>query len=152
MLNSLTLHSSVIWLLDAGSVLWLGLINSECSIVASVAETTLTICCVVSGWWVQCHVLCQQWCCACWRWWNTESYEACCCTRDTQLGSVNFSCWKFLWIFKILKWRCWLGSRKGIRPVKYWVVGCWCGYLSGVRCRLAYGPADATATYCLLLP
>ena len=26
------------------------------------------------------------------------------------------------------------------------MVGCWCGYLSGVRCRLAYGPADATAT------
>jgi len=24
-------------------------------------------------------------------------------------------------------------------------------YLSGVRCRLAYGPADATATHCLLL-
>ena len=25
-------------------------------------------------------------------------------------------------------------------------MGCWCGYLSGVRCRLfAYGPADATA-------
>ena len=48
-------------------------------------------------------------------------------------------------------WRCWLGSRKGIRPVKNWVVGCWCGYLSGARCRLAYGPADATATHCLLL-
>ena len=48
-------------------------------------------------------------------------------------------------------WRCWLGSRKGIRPVKNWVVGCWHVYLSGVRCRLAYGPADATATYCLLL-
>ena len=32
-----------------------------------------------------------------------------------------------------------------------WVVGCWHGYLSGVRCRLAYGPADATATHCLLL-
>jgi len=48
-------------------------------------------------------------------------------------------------------WRCWLGSRKGIRPVKNWVVGSWRGYLSGVRCRLAYGPADATATYCLLL-
>jgi len=71
-------------------------------LLPSVAETTLTICCVVLGWWVQCHVLCQQWCCACWRWWNTESYEACCCTRDTQLGSVNFSCWKFLWFFKIL--------------------------------------------------
>ena len=36
-------------------------------------------------------------------------------------------------------WRCWLGSRKGIRPVKNWVVGCWHGYLSGARCRLAYG-------------
>ena len=28
-------------------------------------------------------------------------------------------------------WHCWLGSRKGILPVKNWVVGCWCGYLSG---------------------
>jgi len=35
-------------------------------------------------------------------------------------------------------WRCWLGCRKGIRPVKNWVVRCWCGYLSGVRCRLAH--------------
>ena len=30
-------------------------------------------------------------------------------------------------------------------------VGCWCGCLSGARCRLAYSPADATATHCLLL-
>jgi len=30
---------------------------------------------------------------------------------------------------------------------KNWVFGCWCGYLSGVSCRLfAYGPADATAS------
>jgi len=29
---------------------------------------------------------------------------------------------------------------------KKWVMGCWCGYLPGLRCRLfAYGPADATA-------
>ena len=48
-------------------------------------------------------------------------------------------------------WHCWLGGRKGIRPVKNWVVGCWRSYLSGARCRLAYGPADATATHCLLL-
>ena len=34
---------------------------------------------------------------------------------------------------------------------KWWVVGCWHGYLSGARCRLACGPADATATHCLLL-
>ena len=47
-------------------------------------------------------------------------------------------------------WRCWLGSRKGIRPVKnFWVVGYWRGYLSGARCRLAYGPADATASHSL---
>ena len=29
-----------------------------------------------------------------------------------------------------------------MRPVKNWVVGCWHGYLSGARCRLAYGPVD----------
>jgi len=34
-------------------------------------------------------------------------------------------------------WCCWLGGRKGIRPVKTWVMGCWHGYLSGARCRLA---------------
>ena len=51
----------------------------------------------------------------------------------------------------LVLWRCWLGGRKGIRPVKNWVVGCWCGYLSGATCRLAYGPADATATHCILL-
>ena len=32
--------------------------------------------------------------------------------------------------------RCWLGDRKGIRPVKNWVVGYWRGYLSGATCRL----------------
>jgi len=45
-------------------------------------------------------------------------------------------------------WRCQLGGRKGIRPVKNWVMGCWHGYLA--RCRFAYGPADTTATHCLL--
>jgi len=27
----------------------------------------------------------------------------------------------------------------------------WLGSMSGARCRLAYGPADATATHCFLL-
>ena len=40
------------------------------------------------------------------------------------------------WVLSVL-WHCWLGGRKGIRPVKNWVVRCWHGYLSGVRCRLA---------------
>jgi len=43
-------------------------------------------------------------------------------------------------------WRCWLGVRKSIRPIKNWVTRCWHGYLSGARYRwFAYGPADATA-------
>ena len=48
-------------------------------------------------------------------------------------------------------WCCWLGGRKGIRPLKNWVVRCWHGYLSAARCRLAYGPDDATATHCLCI-
>ena len=41
-----------------------------------------------------------------------------------------------------------VGGRKGIQPVKkYGVMRCWCGYLSGARCKwFAYGSADATAT------
>ena len=31
-------------------------------------------------------------------------------------------------------WRCWLGGKKGIQPVKNWVVGCWRGCLSVLRC------------------
>jgi len=70
--------------------------------------------------------------------------------------SVKYSFW--FWFLNILLyfvyglpsvlWQCWLGDRKGIRPVKNWVVGCWHGCLSGARCRLASGPTDATATHC----
>ena len=44
-----------------------------------------------------------------------------------------------------------VGRQEAHLACKNWVVGCWCGCLSGVRCRLAYGPADATASHCLLL-
>ena len=66
---------------------------------------------------------------------------------ELALGGLNFISrggWQVLW-------RYWLGGRKGIRPVKNRVVGYWRGYLSGAWCRLAHGPADATATHCLLL-
>jgi len=43
------------------------------------------------------------------------------------------------------------GRASRLPPVKNWVVGCWHGYLCGARCRLAYGPVDATVTHCLLL-
>jgi len=31
--------------------------------------------------------------------------------------------------FPSVLWHCWLGGRKGIRPVKNWVMGCWHGCL-----------------------
>ena len=38
------------------------------------------------------------------------------------------------------------GCRKSIRTIKNGVMRCWCGYLSGAKCKwFAYGPADATA-------
>ena len=69
------------------------------------------------------------------------------CAFNSSLDNV----YKVTVLLPSVLWCCWLGSRKGIWPVKNWVVGCWHGYLSGVRCRLAYGPADATATHCFLL-
>jgi len=42
-----------------------------------------------------------------------------------------------------------VGRQEGHPACKNRVVGCWRGYLFGARCRLAYGPADATATHCL---
>jgi len=44
-----------------------------------------------------------------------------------------------------------VGRQEGHPACKKRVVGCWHGCLFGARCRLAYGPADATATHCLLL-
>jgi len=44
-----------------------------------------------------------------------------------------------------------VGRQEGHPACKNWVMGCWRGYLSWARCRLAYGPADATATHHLLL-
>jgi len=44
-------------------------------------------------------------------------------------------------------WHCWLGIRKSIWLIKNWVMRCWCGYLSGVRCKwFAYGPGDDNGT------
>jgi len=42
-----------------------------------------------------------------------------------------------------------VGRQEGHPACKKLSGGCWCGYLSGARCRLAYGPADTTATHCL---
>ena len=36
-----------------------------------------------------------------------------------------------------------VGRQEGHPACKNWVAGCWRGYLSGARCRLAYGPAES---------
>jgi len=41
--------------------------------------------------------------------------------------------------------------QEGYPVCKNLVVGCCHGYMYGVRCILAYSPAYATATHCLLL-
>jgi len=39
-----------------------------------------------------------------------------------------------------------VGHQEEHPACKHWLMGCWCGCLSGARCRLfAYGPADDTA-------
>ena len=43
------------------------------------------------------------------------------------------------------------GQQEGHPACKKLSGGVLRGYLSGARCRLVYGPADATATHCLLL-
>jgi len=80
--------------------------------------------------------------------------RVCVCTNRKEIERFYIHCTKTIMLKNELPsvlWRCWLGGRKGIRPVKNWVVGCWLGYLAGARCRLAYGPADATVTHYLLL-
>jgi len=73
-----------------------------------------------------------------------------CMDHDRSTGEVR-DINLFLYSIYSVLWRCWLGGRKGTQLVKNWAVGCWHGYLSAARCRLACGPADATATHCLLL-
>jgi len=45
-------------------------------------------------------------------------------------SDINFTVFKqtampFSIMVSSVLWRCWLGSRKSIRPVKNWVMGCW---------------------------
>jgi len=46
---------------------------------------------------------------------------------------ILYITWAFcvLLVLPSVLWCCWLGGRKGIRPVKNWVMGCWLGYLLG---------------------
>jgi len=73
------------------------------------------------------------------------------------LAFVNYLLEKH-WLFRLFfKFRSFsvltllVGWQEGHPACKNWVVGCWRGYLSGVRCKCAYGSADTTATHYLLL-
>ena len=78
-------------------------------------------------------------------WLTTEADDQSSLMQDVKMKVYIAVTCVFLWLPSVL-WRCWLGGRKGIWPVKNRVVRYWHGYLSGARCKLAYGPADATAT------
>ena len=71
---------------------------------------------------------------------HCSAYQA-----SSENNSIAFSALAFSALTLLVR------RQEGHPACKNWVVGCWCGYLSGARCRLAYGPADATATHCLLL-
>jgi len=51
-------------------------------------------------------------------------------------GSACYVCIAFSALTLLVGWQ------EGHPACKKRVVGCWRGYLSGARCRLAYGPAD----------
>jgi len=95
------------------------------------------------GWWLNMHVLPAVH--------SLDSPVAAVARFVVSVTSIDFIYSIQAHFMPSVLWRYWLGGRKGIWPVKNWVVGCWRGYLSGARCRLAYSPADATATHCLLL-
>jgi len=81
----------------------------------------------------------------------------CVCVVIQISNYLIFNIWKalksyfFYYEMPSVFWHCWLGSKKGIWPVKNWVVDAGMVILYGARCRFAYGPAYATATDCLLL-
>ena len=63
------------------------------------------------------------------------------CNSDcTETGNWLIACcWTLLFALSALTLL--VGWQEEHSACKNWVVGCWRGYLSGVRCRLAYGPA-----------
>jgi len=78
----------------------------------------------------------------------------CICTSTAQklesiyLVLITQTC---LWLQSFSALTLLVGRQEGHPACKNWVVGYWCGYVSGSRCRFACGPADATATHYLLL-
>ena len=69
------------------------------------------------------------------------------CSRFYRLTDGIFLCYPAQSAFSALMLL--VGQQEGHSAFKKLSGGCWYGYLSGAKCRLTYGPADATATHCL---
>jgi len=72
-------------------------------------------------------------------------------TLHSQRGSINTQTAFFFLLFAFSALMLLVGRQDWHPACKKLSGGCWCCYLSGARCRLAYSPAVATATQCLLL-
>ena len=62
-----------------------------------------------------------------------------CCCRTYKMD-VFFNYYNVPIVPSVL-WCCWLGGRKGIWPVKNWVVACCRGYLPGARMQTCLRPS-----------
>jgi len=81
-----------------------------------------------------CHLFTLFWFCDCW-----------CISHCSSLSVLHILKAFSLCSVAAVLWHCW---RQEGHPAckKNWVARYWHGYLSGARCRLAYGPADATVS------
>jgi len=89
----LNCYQTVVYLFWYGYVLsdlrqiWLWIVCIQITSLTIILLTVSLLFAVLSGLWVQCDVLCQNWS---WCWWKTLSYAACCCSQDSQFGSVCY--------------------------------------------------------------
>jgi len=104
----------------------------------TLTKHTITHCILKQYWTVE--IKCTKHC-------IPASSSVCKLQTDLTTAVVKYNeiYWNCLQCFHAVGWAAGRAA-----AVKNWVVGCWRGYLSAARCRLAYGPADVTATHCLL--
>jgi len=83
----------------------------------------------------------------------SEAVNYCSFLWHSTEGLEGFYIESFIPVFECTSWSAFSALTLLVRrqeehsACKNWVMRCWCGYLSGARCRLfAYGPANATAS------
>jgi len=142
------------WLSCPPSVSWYGSFDNYCIFkMNAVTGDNLYVqkMCTFCGFW-QCAVMLFLLFV-----WKCVSLQECACMLVTDFSkpSGDVYCNIHILVFSLTTFSALtllVGRQEG-HPTckKNWAVGCSCGCLPGARCRLTYGPADATATHCLLL-